>query len=373
MPHATVHAATRNSNQRTAQFGAQWVVMDVAPDSSRGMAFTDPSGFSPSTAPRPGASAEKERGGKDLSDILSSYDAVVIALGPFSTFRASCHRACIRAGVTCLDINDDPHVAREILSLHEDAVLRGSHVFTGMGVNPGLSTALLCRLAACAGECEKVDVRLFAGGNEDAGFASTMTMLHGLTPKVCELREGREVWMDADDSGSQKKEVFVTHGRSVTATHCFSAEAFLIESMHERGALLPAHNISYRMHFQGMPPAMAAFLRRFPADRFPAVTHRLARVFYTMHGLGSSNGTNMTRSILMIRAQYADRKMTAFATGETTFGLTAAYAASFIHAFLQDPKSVPAGVHATSSAIPFLPDVLTGVRALNVHVAYAEE
>ncbi|MDR3043309.1 MAG: hypothetical protein LBU75_03480 [Desulfovibrio sp.] len=372
MPRATVDAGGRRPPRHGGPYapagGGRWVAASVS--ATAGSARSAGSAESAGSA---GAGEAGEAGADDdgLVALLSAYDFVVLALGPFAMLRTAAHAACIRAGVDCLDINDDPAVAREIMELHEAAGAEGVRVLTGMGVNPGLSTALLYLLAGQHGRFAEAHVRLFAGGNEGAGRASTWTMLHGLSPRVCELRGGFEAWVPADDAGPMRDDVFPGVGDCVPAIHCFSAEAALLELSAARGLPLPADSVTYRMHFQGMPRRMAGVLRRFSAWDHPRAA-ALTGLFHAMHRMGSTAVRNLARSTLAVRCRGGQGAYTAFATGETTFGLTAAYAAATAYRHLRAPDALPPGVHATTPALPWLRDALDDVAALHVRVATIE-
>lgn len=365
MPWATVDAGgrrpPRHGGAHAPAGGGRWVAASV------------PAPTSPCGSGRPGGAGEAGADDDGLVVLLSAYDFVVLALGPFATLRTAAHAACIRAGVDCLDINDDPAVAREIMALHETAGAEGVRVLTGMGVNPGLSTALLYLLAGERGPFAEAHVRLFAGGNEGAGRASTWTMLHGLTPRVCELRGGAETWVPADDAGPLRDDVFPGVGVSVPAIHCFSAEVALLELSAARGLPLPADSVTYRMHFQGMPRRMAGVLRRFSAADHPGAAAALTGLFHAMHRMGSTAARNLARSTLAVRCRGEQGTYTAFATGETTFGLTAAYAAATAYRHLRAPDALPPGVHATTPALPWLREALDDVAALHVRAAIIED
>lgn len=352
MPGATVDAGGRRPPRHGGAHApageGRWVAATVTATGRSGEAGVDDDG---------------------LVALLSAYDLVVLALGPFATLRTAAHAACIRAGVDCVDINDDPAVAREIMGLHETAGAAGVRVLTGMGVNPGLSTALLYLLAEEYGRFAEAHVRLFAGGNEGAGRASTWTMLHGLAPRVCELRGGFEIWVPADDAGPMRDDVFPGVGVCVPAIHCFSAEAALLELSAARGLPLPADSVTYRMHFQGMPRRMAGVLRRFSATDHPRAAAALTGLFHAMHGMGSTAARNLARSTLAVRCRGGQGAYTTFATGETTFGLTAAYAAATAYRHLRTPDALPPGVHATTPALPWLREALDDMAALHVRAA----
>ncbi len=272
--------------------------------------------------------------------VLQGFDLAILALGPFDEMLDRAHRLCIAAGIDCIDVNDSPAASRAILALDELAVQAGTRVLTGMGLNPGLSTVLL-----------DDEVRLFAGGNEPSGVAATRTMIANFGPKVFEVANGEEIAVRADDRSSAAHFAFPTLPGELAAIHCSSAESALLEA---RGASAPRGAIDYRIHFQGMPTGMVGVFRRNAILRSDRVARILAPFFHAMHGRSRSRPGNLDRSVMAVRALpgQAGAGLTVFATGTTTFGMTAAFAAAMAKAHLSRGRETAAGVRAIGLGLP---------------------
>ena len=283
--------------------------------------------------------------------VLQGFDLAILALGPFDEMLDRAHRLCIAARIDCIDVNDSPAASRAILALDELAVQAGTRVLTGMGLNPGLSTVLLDDALERIGEPERIEVRLFAGGNEPSGVAATRTMIANFGPKVFEVANGEEIAVRADDRSSAARFAFPTLPGELAAIHCSSAESALLEA---RGASAPRGAIDYRIHFQGMPPGMVGVFRRNAILRSDRVARILAPFFHAMHGRSRSRPGNLDRSVMAVRALpgQAGAGLTVFATGTTTFGMTAAFVAAMAKAHLSRGRETAAGVRAIGLGLP---------------------
>lgn len=306
---------------------------------------------------------------------LAGFDLAVLALGPFDAVLDRAHRLCIAAGVDCLDINDSPEASRAILALDPIASSANVTVLTGMGLNPGLSTVLLDDVVTRLRHAERIEVRLFAGGNEPSGLAATRTMIANFRPYVFEFRDGHEMSIAADDASDRRVFAYPTIPGARVSIHCSSAESALLEA---RGDATPKAHIDYRIHFQGMPPGLAGMFRRLPFLRSPRAARALARFFHAMHGRSRRRSGNLDRSVMAVRAvgrtsDGAAHAITAFATGATTFGMTAAFAAAVAKAHLHGETSGSCGVLAiglrTALSRPALMDSL---RTAGIEIRHVE-
>lgn len=306
---------------------------------------------------------------------LAGFDLAVLALGPFDAVLDRAHRLCIAAGVDCLDINDSPEASRAILALDPIASSANVTVLTGMGLNPGLSTVLLDDVVARLQHVERIEVRLFAGGNEPSGIAATRTMIANFRPHVLEFRDGRETSAAADDASHQKAFAYPTIPGARVSIHCSSAESTLLEA---RGGASPTAHIDYRIHFQGMPPSLAGMFRRLPFLRSPRAARALARFFHTMHGRSRQHSGNLDRSVMAVRAVGRTRDgtahaLTAFATGATTFGMTAAFAAAVAKAHLRGETGPSRGVLAIGLRTALSRPALIGsLRTTGIEIRHVE-
>lgn len=85
----------------------------------------------------------------DFVKQLAAIDPRVVAntVGPFYKYAEYVYRACIEAGVDCVDLCDDPEGALDALDLHEEARQAGVTIISGAGDSPGL-TNILAKYAA---------------------------------------------------------------------------------------------------------------------------------------------------------------------------------------------------------------------------------
>lgn len=345
MPEATIHTGGRSYPLQPVGYGVEHVNIDVC------------------------------RNDQEQEKTLSGYDLVILSLGPFTTLQTRAHELCIRAGVDCLDVNDCPLAARKIFKLADAASAANVRILTGMGLNPGMSTALIHLLAGISGgPISEAHVRLFAGRNEPAGPAATETMIHGLRLQACELADGREILVPALDKSNLEQETFPTLGNPVSAVQCFSAEAALLEEEQARGELSPVvGRITYRMHCEGMPLWIAGLLRAFPAEKYPAFTSFLTRLFYRLHEKGGGSASGLSRSILLVRAQGASGSLYSFATGESTFGMTGAFAAAVASEHLKANAAIAPGVYSISQRFPWIKNLPSSLEKLRLSLGYFKQ
>jgi hypothetical protein len=244
-----------------------------------------------------------------------------------------------------------------------------------MGLNPGLSTVLLDDVVTRLQPVERIEVRLFAGGNEPSGIAATRTMIANFRPHVFEFRDGHEMSVAADDASARRAFAYPTIPGTLASIHCSSAESALLEA---RGDAAPKAHIDYRIHFQGMPPGLVGMFRRLPFVRSPRTARALAQFFHTMHGRSRRRSGNLDRSVMAVRAvgrtsNDIAHALTAFATGATTFGMTAAFAAAVAEAHLRGKTGQSRGVLAiglrTALSRPALMDSL---RTAGIEIGHVE-
>lgn len=306
---------------------------------------------------------------------LVGFDLAIIALGPFEAVMERAHRLCIAASVDCLDINDNPEASHAILALEPLAASAKVAVLTGMGLNPGLSTILLDEVVQRVQRIERVEVRLFAGGNEPSGVSATRTMIANFRPHVLQLRDGREMPVAADDRSNEGLFAYPTIPGAVRSIHCSSAETALLQA---RGSAAPNARVDYRIHFQGMPPGIVGLFRRLPFLRSPRIARALARFFHTMHGRSRKRSGNLDRSVMAVRAigrtsQGLAIARTAFATGATTFGMTAAFVAVAARAHLCGETGGAGGVMAIGLRTNLSHQTLIdGLRATGIEINHVD-
>ena len=295
---------------------------------------------------------------------LAEFDLAVIALGPFHAIGPAAHLACLKAGTDALDIIDCPRTAKAVLALRGEAVDGGVRLLTGMGLNPGLSTLLLDRLLG-VDPPPHVRVRLFAGGDEPAGRAATSMMIEQFRDEVEVLDSGRITSVPAADDGDDSLYRFPGDREAVLALPCTSAEPVLLA---DRSA--PEHlpgRVDYRIHFQGLTRGVARVLRRSSRWRGARVDNMLAQLFLLLHGLARRNPVNRSSSVLSVDAGPHGRIS---AGGQTTFGLTARFAAAISALLLQGGLRCGPGVHAMSDDVADPEELSRMLTRLGVRIGH---
>lgn len=294
---------------------------------------------------------------------LRGFDLAVLALGPFHAVRDRAHRLCIEAGLDCVDVLDCPATARDVLALGGAAHGQGVRVLTGMGLNPGLSTLLLDLLLGCGFQPpQRIRVRLFAGGDEPAGYAATRMMLHQFQPMVEGFCQGRAVDVAAVDEGDEATYRFPGLDAPVAAIHCTSAEPALLAAGRHADDL--PEEIDYRIHFQGMTTGVARALRRSSRWRGERTTAAMAHVFLTLHGLSRRRAGNRSSSIMVVD----DGRCRTWADGRSVFGMTAGFAAMMAAHAIGQRESIEPGVHTMSPALMPPADACAALGGLGIRI-----
>lgn len=294
---------------------------------------------------------------------LRGFDLAVLALGPFHAVRDKAHRLCIDLGLDCLDVLDCPATARDVLALAGAARGQGVRVLTGMGLNPGLSTLLLDLLLGCGFQPpQRMRVRLFAGGDEPAGYAATRMMLHQFGPTVEGFRQGRAVDVAATDDGDDASYRFPGLDGPVAAIHCTSAEPAMLAAARDADDM--PEQIDYRIHFQGMTPGVARVLRRSSGWRGERTTAVMAHVFLKLHGLSRRRAGNRSSSIMVVD----DGRCRTWADGRSVFGLTAGFAAVVAAHAVANRERIAPGVHPMSPALMPSAEVCAALGGLGIRI-----
>jgi saccharopine dehydrogenase-like NADP-dependent oxidoreductase len=276
-------------------------------------------------------------------ETLAGYDLVVLAVGPFEVLGAAPHRLCLAAGVNCVDINDSLDVAREIFELSAACEEAGVLILTGMGLSPGLTTMLLLDLLDRAPPGERrARLRVFVGGDQDAGRSAVRAMLASFTPKVPEIRAGELELVAHDERSSEAKFVFDRDAGPVRVIHYPTPEMWTLPRS-RRGASL--ERLDYRVHFEGMPTPFVSVLRHVPLLRSGLATALLSRPVNLIHDLGRRRRSAGAVAVAELG--------TATATGRagSSYEATAGFAAAIASLTLGGELDVDRGVHSLETAL----------------------
>jgi saccharopine dehydrogenase-like NADP-dependent oxidoreductase len=116
-------------------------------------------------------------------------------VGPFYRFEKPVAHAAIAAGKTYISIADDYDAYLHVAELDEEARNAGVKILTGFGNSPGL-TQILARKGYMAMDNPKgVAVNWAAGSNEPVGSANLLHVLHLMSGKTLQWRDGREEYV----------------------------------------------------------------------------------------------------------------------------------------------------------------------------------
>ena len=130
-----------------------------------------------------------------LVDAMAEHDLVLSYVGPFYRFEKPVAQAAVDARVHYISIADDYDAYLKVAGLEEDARRAGVKVLTGFGNSPGL-TQILARKGYMAMDCPKrIAVNWAAGSNEPVGPANLLHVLHLMSGKTLQWRDGHEEYV----------------------------------------------------------------------------------------------------------------------------------------------------------------------------------
>ena len=139
--------------------------------------------------------------------------------------------ACLKAGVSFIDLGGNPEVTDQILNLDEAAKTTGISLIPDTGLAPGLGSILAWELAGRFKKCDEVHVRVGglpqkpAGPLKYAQFFSMHGLLNEYMEDAREIRGGKEVIVPSLEEvesltidGEGEFEAFITSGGTSTLT-----------------------------------------------------------------------------------------------------------------------------------------------------------
>lgn len=276
-------------------------------------------------------------------------DLVIVAAGPFGGFGARVHRACLEAGVDCVDINDSETAAREIMDLDGACRERGVRMLTGMGLTPGLTGWMLRRLARRDGcVAREYMARLYMGARHGGGAASPDVLIDGFRSRMPALRDGRTQMIRTPWTGERSSYRFPGAPRPLPLIPFPSPEAVTLP-MGETAKTLGIRSLDHRYHIQFMPRMMARLLAATGFAGWEAGRASLARMFHRQGSkLQHKPDASEITSVVVAPADAPDTGL--MIHGPISSGyLTASFAVVAALALLQDRKRVSPGVHAAEA------------------------
>jgi Saccharopine dehydrogenase NADP binding domain len=195
-----------------------------------------------------------------LRSLLADMDVAIVTTGPFEQFGASIHQACIDARVDVVDINDSASAAAAIMETDASARAKGVRILTGMGLAPGLSTLLLCRLAARVGfKPEHYRARLYMGARNSGGPSNASVLLSGFKRRLPAIAEGRGCISAAQWTGPDARYRFPGDERPLRLLPFASPEVVTLPDTGQ-ARRLSVQSLDWRYHVQFLPPALGRML-----------------------------------------------------------------------------------------------------------------
>lgn len=139
--------------------------------------------------------------------------------------------ACLKAGVSFVDLGGNPEVTDQILNLDEAAKAAGISLIPDTGLAPGLGSILAWELASRFQQCDEVHIRVGGLPQQPTGplkYAQFFSM-HGLLNEYLEdareIRDGQEVAVPSLEEletltieGEGEFEAFITSGGTSTTS-----------------------------------------------------------------------------------------------------------------------------------------------------------
>ncbi len=184
-----------------------------------------------------------------LIEIMSKYDVVVNAIGPFYYWAGRIASAAVKAEVHLVDICDDYEGAKDVLSLRKEAASQGVTLITGLGWTPGITNVLARYAFQLLDEVKAIDISWVGSAADSKGFAVIVHVFYAVTGKVPMYIGGEEKLVEAGTGTLQvefpppigKVKVFYTgHPEPVTIPQYLSVK----DRVTLRGALVPEYQNS---------------------------------------------------------------------------------------------------------------------------------
>jgi saccharopine dehydrogenase-like NADP-dependent oxidoreductase len=279
--------------------------------------------------------------------VLSGYDLAVIAVGPFNRFKGKPHRLCIKAGIDCLDVNDELEASVDIIDCQKEAARKGVRVLTGMGLNPGLMTLLLTdvlqRSAGSKGK-KRLSLRLSIGARQDAGYASVHVMLQGFMPDVAVLKHGIMQHVTACDQRSDALYYYPVLRKKIASMHCSTPQVYTLPRFRHLDVSSIEH-LDFRIHFQGLPSSAVKLLRRWSWLKRDSIRNLLAGVIYSIQKKSKNKRGNREESIAVAQCDTNGKTYRTYAHGKTSYQMTALFASAMTELFLDNHATIKPGVY----------------------------
>jgi saccharopine dehydrogenase-like NADP-dependent oxidoreductase len=265
-----------------------------------------------------------------LRTACKNHDLVIMAAGPFGRFGALVHRACLDAGVDCLDINDSDAAVREIAGLDAGCQRSSMRILTGIGLAPGMTTWMLRKL--------------FMGARHGGGATSPEVLLAGFRRRIPVLRDGGTQEVRTPWAAGQAAFRFPGRERSLDLLPFPSPEALTLP-MHGVAAQLGIRSLDHRYHVEFLPRSLARLLAASRLTRLSACRDRLARMMYRSgQKLRHRRDASETTTLIVAPTNERERGLMVHGPISPAY-LTASFAVCVALQLLQERKRIAPGVY----------------------------
>lgn len=252
--------------------------------------------------------------------LLSGFTWAVICVGPFEAVEDTFHQACLSAGTNIVDVNDYRELAIQLRQEQSQAEDREVRVLTGWGLSPGMSTAVVLRLAkqwpVSIADAD-VTTELSIGRGQESGAAAVRSMFRTLRSPHIAVREGK----------------LIERSRPHPSDDGYIA--YETPDVHYIPLVLKTiRSYEYRVRFAALTASDVRMLskrRIFTSQRWE---ERLASFFARMASKKARKaeaGAQEDRSAVLTTTFYGeDQKLVARLVGLGPYALTAAFAATAV-------------------------------------------
>lgn len=196
-----------------------------------------------------------------LNAVICQFNAVILALGPFSSVGMEVYTVCLRNHVVCIDINDDYKHAECLLDLEnrDTADFRGT-VFTGMGLCPGLTTFMLEYAAEYLKKpASDACSRIYFGAGVASGKASIMNMFEGFKEDIRVISAGNVKKMNPRKYPWNRTFSFDCLHTHLPLIYFSSPE---VKTIRRADRLRALRNFDSAFHLQHLPIGIVPLLRK---------------------------------------------------------------------------------------------------------------
>lgn len=135
----------------------------------------------------------------EVRRVFSGYDWIINCTGPYEELGAIVHERCLGTGAAMIDVNDSIDEAARIHALDDDARKTNTTFYTGFGLCPGLSTALLAAASRRHPRATSVRTKLSIGGGQPSGTAAVRSMFRTMRSDYRVLDHGQVVHRPAEE------------------------------------------------------------------------------------------------------------------------------------------------------------------------------